>query len=464
MHRSLTRSQPQLHGHAWAWALLSIFAALLLAWSISSLGDDAPRVFDALPFLLVVGTAALFLRYEHTHRGLSFFSPLTMAMIAYVVMFGLVPIADVWFDHPAVNGPGWSLAAWLVWPCLVLMIAGYRVAWLVWPADTPRVSSHSWSEGRARFLGALGIGIGIAALLAALGGPAGVIRLTNQFADRYDFVTPSSLLLAAVSLSAPAIALRGASWVRHPTRRGTLAIVLLWLPPALLVSGYLGQRWRDLSILVALAALVHLGHRRIPKRWMAVFGATLVAFFLIVGFQRNVVGTTQTLEPLGGEQFYYNYVGSGHELGQFRDFVVTLEGVPDALDFQYGATFASVIPGAPFETGGALFTETFFPLAQYASYPTPLLGELYLNFSYPGIVVGILLYGALLGGLEVYFRRNRHALGALAVYTYSLLPVALILRGSFTTFAGFYVVGLLALVVSLRFVTRGGHRSSGKAT
>jgi oligosaccharide repeat unit polymerase len=425
-------------------------------WAITALVSPFAAVIRGIPFLLVLLLLGGTLVRERRVRGLSLFSPLSVASLAYSVMFALVPLADLWFNHPAIHSPRWASASWAAVLCALLIVSGYIAVASSRPATPAGAEMLPWSRSRARAFAAVGIVLPLAVVFVALGGPTGVLQLIGRFSERYDFVETSSLTLSAVSLAAPAIALQTGSWISRPTVIRALLLLLLWLPPALLVSAFLGQRWRVLTIFVLLAALVHLGYRRIPASVLALLLAILTWLFVTVGLERNFVGRTGEPKSISGANFYYNYVGSGHELGQFRDFVVTLEGVPDQLAFQYGRTFAAVIPGAPFPTGGNIFTRTFFPVsaAEGTSIPTPLPGELYLNFGVPGMVVGTFLFGTVLGSVEVYRRRRPASTGALVVYAYSVLPLALVIRGEFATFAGYYVVGLAFLLLAVRFVER----------
>jgi hypothetical protein len=63
--------------------------------------------------------------------------------------------------------------------------------------------------------------------------------------------------------------------------------------------------------------------------------------------------------------------------------------------------------------------------------------------------------------IERWFQRNRGRTGALLVYAAVLVPLAGILRGDFTTFAGFTLLGLVPLLVSLRLVDRAVAETAG---
>jgi oligosaccharide repeat unit polymerase len=413
------------------------------------------RSLIPIPHALILVTVALLFAREHLLRQLDFMSPLSITLLAYTTMFAIVPLIDIQFAHPLASHEAWWRAAWLAWFGLVLAGIGYTLALATVPPRS-RSQVSIWNTGRAAFWSTILMTIALTALLTQLGGFAGTAAYFSRFATRHGtFENPVPLLLA-ISLAAPAVLLQAGSWLSGRTWRRTLSVLLLWLPPALVLSTFLGQRWRGLAILVALAGVYHHGFRRITVAAFGILMAALAVAFVLFGLHRNIVGTRQEALSLSGRNLYYNYVGAGHEVGQFRDFLITIQGVPEQLPFQGGKTFISVIPGTPFPTGGYLYSTTFFPelYAEGTSIPTPLPGELYMNFGTQGILIGMALFGFLLGLVESYFQRHRNTIGAILVYSYSIVPLALIIRGEFTTFAGYWMVGLIPLFLTLRTIER----------
>ncbi|MPZ91958.1 MAG: O-antigen polysaccharide polymerase Wzy [Actinobacteria bacterium] len=433
---------------------LTIGTGILLSFTIVRYSSANNTGFKAAPFLASLLVIVLGLGRERAVRNLSVFSPLTFATAVYFVMFVAVPLADLWFGNPTTFQQSWWPASWLAFYGILAIFVGHALPFhLVRRSRVDRMSAR-WRPGLARLLALVLLVVAALAVIQRIGGLAALPSYLSSFALRHRFVSSTTLTLVAISLVGPAICLMAGSWLRRPTSGRFLSILFIWIPPALFISAYLGQRWRALSILIALAAIVHLGNQKVSPATLAGISVALVALFLTIGLQRNVIGTQSQPRDVAGQGLYLNYVGVGHELSQFRELVITLDGVPDRLPFQSGKTFLSVIPNTSFPTSGFLYSSTFFPElhAIGSSVPTPLPGELYLNFGVPGILIGMLLYGAFLGMLEMYFHYTRNTIGGVLIYSYSLLPVALILRGDFTTFAGWYGVGLIGLVVALRFV------------
>ncbi len=420
-----------------------------------------------VPFIVVLAVLGLTLAREHALGRFRLLSPVTITFAVYAVIFAIVPLADVAYGNVSVYDPGYSYGSWLVVGGAVSLALGFALAdgvrpWSRLPSNRGRIDRTGglWLPGRATWLAILLMVVVYVFVLRATGGPGGIPNLIQEFASRRNFLTLSSLLGRVVSLVPAALALRAMDVIRRPSRRAVITFLLIWTPLALFATGFYGDRFRPLSVLVMVLAFVHFGLRRLPAIVVVVLSALLFALFVYAGIERNVVGTAQQSISLSGSGFYTNYVGATHEFGQFRDFVLTIEGVPTRIPFQYGRTLLKVIPGAPFPTSGSLISRAFYSglFASGTSIPTPLPGELYLNFAVPGLLVGMALFGLAVGLVESYCARHWHTVEGLAVYALSLLHLPLILRGDWTTFAGTYLIALITLLVASRVVRRMSHR------
>jgi oligosaccharide repeat unit polymerase len=430
---------------------VALAVAVAAAVAIPFMTQPGARVYQPVPFVILLVVAAVALFREHGQHGLGLLSPLGVATLAYLIMFAVVPLADIRFDNPATYHALWWRASWIVVLGYLLIYTGYRVALAFFP-PVDRNRPATWMHARATLAATVLLAIGLLSLVIQLA-TIGFSSYISHFAQRFTLVENGVPLLIRITLATPGFLLLAGNWVRRPTRRRGLVLMLLVLPPVLFASGFLGQRWRGLTLLVALAAIVHYGIRRIPRPLMLLLTVALAFGFVTYGSQRSTIGTNRSGPALAGANFYHHYVAK-HELGQFRDFVVTLEGVPKRLSFQHGLTFLSVIPGAPFPTSSYLFSTTFFPelYAKGTGIPTPLPGELFMNFGLWGIVGGMAAFGFVLGFIESHRRRHPGSVTALLIYAYSLIPMAGVLRGSFTTFAGFFVLGLIPILVLRPFV------------
>jgi hypothetical protein len=438
-----------------------VLAALLsfgLAWSIAHLDRPSAPGQAELPFLLIIGTAAAIFWVERIHRRLGFFTPLAIGVAGYVLMFAVVPLADMANGHPLSHHDAWWMASWYAWFGLLTFYGGYRLA-LVVTGSRHTEPGNGWLPARERAMAMLLLGaaaVSFVLLLNHFGGPSAYVSV---FRRRTLLLQRHVLLLVGIGLATPALLVRVGGWLNRPSRSRLVLMLAVWLPPSLLLSGFLGARFRVAGIVVALLAAYHLGHRRIRLPILCLLAAALAWLFVIAGVERNYVGSRQAAPAITRSNFYDKYLVT-HDLGEFREFVITMEGVPRVVDFQHGRTFLSVIPGVPVPTGGQLYSSVFFG-AQYSagtSISPSLPGELYMNFGLPGILWGMALFGLLVGLLEAYYRRNRERIGAVLLYSFSLVPVALELRGDFTSMTSFYLAGAVPLVVAARWIQQGSVR------
>jgi hypothetical protein len=433
---------------------LAVLLSLALGWSIARVDRSGTPGQAALPFLLIIGTTAAIFWLERVEWKLGFFSPLTIGLSAYALMFAVVPLADMANGHPLSHHDAWWSASWFAWFGLLAFYAGYRLAFVLRSTEASEARSD-WLPGRERILATTFLGVAILSFVILLHQLGGISAYVSVFRRRTLLLQRSVPLLLGIGLATPALLLRVGGWLHQPSKYRMALRLGAWLPPSLFLSGFLGARFRIAGIAVALLGVYHLGHRRIRLVVIGLLALTLAWLFVIAGVERNYVGARRAAPTINRSNFYEKYLVT-HDLGEFREFVITLEGVPGELNFQHGRTFLSIIPGAPVPTGGQLYSSVFFG-AQYSagtSVSPSLLGELYMNFGLPGIAWGMVLFGLLIGLLEAYYRRNRDRIGAILVYSFSLLPIALVLRGDFTSMTGYYLAGLIPLVVALRFVER----------
>lgn len=435
-------------------AMVVVTAAIAVAgaWAISSLTRGAAGVNESLPFLLLTAVIGLAVVNESASNQVSLLSPFFIVSATYFIMFAAVPLADVHFNNPIIHHAPWSPASWVILLGYVVLYGGYRAVFaLLPPRDQGR--RFEWSPTRSELLAWTLLFVAIGALFLELLSIGGLSTYVLKFSQRRLLIKSGLSYIKIATLAMPGILLLMGAWLAAPSRRRAMAF-LLALPPVLLASALGGQRWRDLTVLVAIVAAYHFGRRRIPKAALGVLMVLIAGLFVYYGSQRSYIGTRQTAPSIvGTSNFYQNYV-SHQELSQFRNFVLMLEGVPGQLPFQHGATFLSVIPGAPFPTAGFLFSSTFYAnlYSGGTSIAPSLPGELYLNFGFPGIVVGMVLFGAALGLLEASFKRRRGSIGVILVYAYSIAPLGGLLRGDFTTFGGYYLLGLLPLLIAIPLV------------
>lgn len=178
----------------------------------------------------------------------------------------------------------------------------------------------------------------------------------------------------------------------------------------------LGSRALLLSFIVSIAIYRHYFVKRIRF-------STQVAMLSCIVFLGGFLGIVQKLDnPIGqqavGLEFPENIVfrlSSSYE--QFDSLLYTIQGTSFET-LEWGRTFAEDVfvtyfpralwPDKPTEYGfiraqNVVFGD-YWSISHGTTYPIGTLGELYLNFGYPGIVLGMFLLGFVLKQLQLRAR------------------------------------------------------------
>ena len=149
-------------------------------------------------------------------------------------------------------------------------------------------------------------------------------------------------------------------------------------------------------------------------------------------------------------------------------FILIMRGVTvtGELDLKFGRTIfvdpllmpipRSVFPDKPTTVGG-LIVRTFFPgWGGIGGIPPSLLGEFYLNFLLPGIILGMFLFGMVCKTLYSYLIFNCNNKGVILIYTISITHVlGFALSGNFTLAVMSYLMQIIPLGFAVVYVSGG---------
>jgi len=253
---------------------------------------------------------------------------------------------------------------------------------------------------------------------------------------------------------------------------------LLWVTVsvALILIMSLGGRSRVLMFLVVILFIFKLTGRHISAiKWGVILVVGVVFLFL--------AGRIRTLGYGGDEIFDYEAITevvnvetemSQYQIitdyGHFERIGLIYEYVPSKLPFQYGATIVSValfplprsfFPDKPIGSGPLLanaFNPGSWDLERgWVSGVTPtIIGELYLNFWWPGVIIGGLILGWIASKAFSAIKRNRTIW---AQMIYSLYLVYFVMAGVLGEFYGTVIAFtiFLSLVLGARMAFRLGN-------
>jgi len=182
------------------------------------------------------------------------------------------------------------------------------------------------------------------------------------------------------------------------------------------------------GVLVVLTNLLVNG--RVPKAWVALMLAVVIIGFPLLQANRavrNEQGANSTTVSKNVEQTFTRVleakerVNSGSERAQTAlerltlkgDVDLIVRGTDNGVPFQYGHTLSPLItafiprliwPAKPYVATGRILNEEFHLSEDPDTYISPShLGELYWNFGWLGVVIGMSLIGLLLGTISRRF-------------------------------------------------------------
>jgi oligosaccharide repeat unit polymerase len=233
---------------------------------------------------------------------------------------------------------------------------------------------------------------------------------------------------------------------------GRSGVILFWIV-LLVLHHYLGKKinlWKMFALIVVFL----------------VFSLGMLGFRLatVGGFQaeqfRATLAETLSLQGLART--------AAVDFNIIDRFILIMGGVESGeLDLKFGSTIfidpwlmpipRTMWPDKPTTLDG-LIVRTFFPgWGGIGGIPPSLLGELYLNFLLPGIILGMFLFGLGCKVLRSYLDFNRNNKGVIAVYAVSITSVlGLTLSGNFTLAVIHYLTQMMPL--SLAIVHVSGNR------
>ena|GEM_PF-6229327 len=456
--------------------LLAIPAALIGVFA-SAEGEDALRILAIVVLGVCCGGLLLYSLSVPWLRGEVFQPAVGFALVAFVG-YGLGALHSRYGvttgTHSKIDALPGLLMGLVATGCFFL---GYIVplgrkvdgAWL----------QKRWPEFHVRraFLGGLVL-VGVGAIADAyyfLNGEYFAYSTSDNLSEQFSTVGYfRELLFVGITIMAISAYMPSGTRLMRRCVVAIAAVALgLLLPTAI--------RYDLLYVAVALLLPRHFLHRRLP------FASVLVAIVIIVGviypvgelyrhqYQSQSFGSQSFTETIAGVQTDLTALGPGGyvdytfgpalgrvDLATPAAALQTI--VPSVLDYQLGATFMPALlifiprplwQDKPFfqydnllgRLEGLLSPRDFRTSIKYS-----YVGELFLDFGWPGVVVGMALYGLLFRLFFQFAVLRKHPLGILA---YSLALTAMwtvesplgpvlgtVIRELITAFALLWVMGV----------------------
>jgi hypothetical protein len=336
-----------------------------------------------------------------------------------------------------------------------------------------------WRDGRLRLVSLVYTLLGLSLFsigVVIIGGPGALISgLWSRiflFAGLNYFFSAINLLLV-ISLI---WWVRGLSIERLPG-------VAFWSYTVVAVALAALQGSKSILFVFAVAMIVayHTLRQRVsPARLVALGAVLLVVGSAYVIYVREFIplGELHTLDTseswpvllwvLVAREFAGNFV-------QLQALTLIVDLVPSVMSFQNGQTLLAMltvaIPSAFFPdkypTAPGVFTMAIDPdrvVREGTTLPPGLIGELYMNFGFSGVLFGLMCFGAVFGWIRGVQRRRGRDPRTVILYALVVAMMAHYVRGELVSPTVLLLIFLLPAAMALRYVLeRPVYRARGDA-
>jgi len=224
----------------------------------------------------------------------------------------------------------------------------------------------------------------------------------------------------------------------------------------------LGGRGRAFSIFIISIFLAHY----LVKN-TSIYGPALAfsLLYTISSWVAEIMGSLLSLNIVGAvDTILSPYLFRDTPRIQFNQLFIVFSSVPEELSFQYGQTFLSAMfalfPFQPVPQTQTVYNRAFAPSAgtDYGV-PITLIGELYLNFWIPGIIVGFFICGVFIRVFYEWCIGLSRNIGGIILF--SAVTNNFLLIGNFSNSAPTLGLKLIPLLLAILYISGGLLRSSG---
>jgi hypothetical protein len=404
------------------------------------------------------------------------FLPRRWVGAAYLLFFVFQPINHLAYNYVSLDQLDPVSFRRMCLAC-TLGIAAWWFGWN-WSIGSGEVSTSSRAEisrtGMSVLLIPAGLSIGI--LLSRIG-ISGVLQgsLDDVIAVPQEWLSIFGWVLGALL----AVGLSALVWGRAEQRRSYQILGGLALLVFFLVSLRMGTRFRTLLLIASVAAPLT---NKLSRRRMIVAMAAIGVFFVAYSYIHRSIRTNFTIgraaeaieesfhigsDDTDDEYDWYAFFVFGGDLDAFENGMQLVRAVPEYHDYLYGSTLASVLynpvprilwPGKPSPSPIDVLVKTGFGLGSIfePNIAVSLIGELYANLGWLGVLLGMLLFGWTAKRIHSHLSMlgTQYALTQLGLFC-GFIP--LIFRGNFLPMMIYYLSPALWLILA-RVVSKAAAR------
>jgi hypothetical protein len=396
-----------------------------------------------------------------------FFLPRRWMGAAFLLLFVFQPINHLAYDYISLDHLDPANFEKMCLACT----GGLAFWWVGWNwggSSAGQISKASRLEISRKGMAVLVLpaALGVAILLAGIG-VSGIIRgnLNDTIAVPQEWLSIFGWLLGALL----ALGLSALVWGRSAHRRSYQLLGAVALVVYFLVSLRMAARFRTLFLISSVAAPLT---NKLSRRKMVVVMASLAILFIAYSYVQRTIRTNftigraaesfeESLNDAGADAEGYDWYAFfvfGGDLDAFENGMQMLRAIPEYHDYLYGSTMVAVLynpvprilwPDKPSPSPIDILAKNGFGLG---SIPNPniavsLIGELYANFGWFGVLLGMTVFGLLSRRIHSHLSSlgTQYALIQLGLFC-GFVP--LLLRGNFLVMVIYYLSPALWLILA----------------
>jgi oligosaccharide repeat unit polymerase len=337
------------------------------------------------------------------------------------------------------------------------------------------VPSSRWSPGRAGALAFVFTMIGATSYFLYARRAGGLVFLMTNMEMRSELSAGMHVYFFGIRFLELGLLLRYAKHLQvgvRGWRRASLAIHAL---AVMLLVALLGSRAWAMEVLFMMLVTRAVLFRPPRARVLAVTVAAGLCVFSVYDQYRNLThegveaGELQEID-VGQVATVYEGVLGGRNFDMMDNLLSILHYTPDRLPYLLGSSyahyFANWIPrrmwsGKP-KGVDSILAERVYGWGMGGA-PPGTIGELWMNFQWAGVIVGMALFGALCRLIRTYSTRvSRHPFLALGLGA-ALVFVGMVTRGSFFQVGTVFTMRFLPLLVASFLVAAPRARTAERA-
>ncbi len=245
----------------------------------------------------------------------------------------------------------------------------------------------------------------------------------------------------------------------------TLIYLLSLLATIFIYSG-LHARYRWVALILILTIFFYLQKDKRPSITFILISLSLLMLgFGLTGILRGItlenISFGELIDTLDFKSIALRFISSDGDTAMFDMLVLYFQEIPANLDYLYGLGFFQAfihpVPRLIWASKPILpsvfFMQQVLPDYYYygIGFASSIFGDLYWNFGYLGIPLGMFLIGIFLKTLYVWLLRNKNLLSAKLTYAYILAYLPMYLRGEFIGTSVWFLFTYIPLFLSLKY-------------